>query len=252
MPTHQPDRYSRQTILPEIGEEGQLRLSQAKAAVVGAGGLGSPVLYYLASAGVGHIKIIDSDTVDVTNLNRQFIHFEDDIGKSKAQSAKEKLERYNSSIQVCAETVRLDEDNACGLLCGCDVVLSCVDNIKTRRLLDGACVKLGAAMIDGGISGFDGYVLTVVPGVTPCWQCVFPKGAREESGGVLGAAAGIIGSMMAMEAVKHVAGVPAGPRFYYVDLLDYRITPITARRDAGCSEQYPSLRTILNTFENKA
>ena len=237
-------RYARQIILPEIGSEGQRRLSSAKVAVIGAGGLGSPVLYYLASAGVGVVHIFDSDTVELTNLNRQFIHFQSDIGREKSQSAKEKLERYNKDIQVSASTVRLDAENVRVLLAGFHLALSCVDNTKTRYLLNSACAQSGIPLVDGGIRGFEGYVLSVTPGVTPCYQCIFPgKGQWEnadvsrqhvESAGVLGAAAGILGSMMALEAIKHIAGIPIQPHFYYVDLLSCGITPITAKRVPDC------------------
>ena len=230
-------RYSRQMTLPEIGGEGQRRLSEAKAAVVGAGGLGSPVLYYLASAGFGHIKIIDSDICDITNLNRQFIHFGNDMGREKAQSAKDKLVLYNNEITVCAETVMLDDQNAPDCLSGHDIVLSCVDNKKTRRLINKVCITNNTPFIDGGVQGFEGYILTVAPGITPCFQCIFPMhGLTETAGstGVIGAAAGVIGSMMALEAIKLITGIPICPYFQYVDLLSYRLTPITARKARDC------------------
>ena len=231
------NRYERQIILPEIGEEGQLRLSSSKAAVIGAGGLGSPVLYSLASAGVGHIKIIDSDSVDITNLNRQFIHFENDVGREKSQSAKEKLERYNHDIKIETVTVRLDGENIREHLTGYDVVLSCVDNKKTRCLLNNACVMCNIPFIDGGIQGFEGYILTVIPGVTACYQCIFPiKEQLQNSGdvGVLGAATGALGSMMALETIKYIVGIPILSHFCYVDLLSWRITPIEVERNAEC------------------
>jgi len=230
-------RYSRQIMLSEIGENGQRRLSAAKVAVVGAGGLGSPALYYLASAGVGHIKIIDSDVVDFTNLSRQCIHFEDDIGRKKSQSAKDKLERYNRDIYICATTVAIRDENVRECLEGYHIVLSCADNRKARYLLNSACVHGNIPLIDGGIRGFEGYVLTVLPGVTPCYQCTFPpKGQDEMTGGigVLGAAAGVLGSMMATEAIKHIVGIPVHSHFYFVDLLSNRIAPIQAKKAPDC------------------
>jgi len=228
-------RYSRQIILPEIGEEGQQKLSSAKVVVAGAGGLGSPVLYYLASAGVGHIKMIDSDIVDITNLNRQIIHFENDIDKEKVQSAKEKLEQYNRDIIIDAVTIMLDDKNIGEYLAGYDIVLSCADNKKTRYLINHACVNNKIILIDGGIQGFEGYVLTVIPGVTPCYQCIFPQKDKErQTVGILGATAGAIGSMMAMEAIKYIVGIPITSHFNYVDLLDLRITPVKANRDINC------------------
>jgi len=229
-------RYARQIILPEIGSEGQSRLFSAKVVVVGAGGLGSPVLYSLASAGVGHIKIIDLDIVDITNLNRQFIHFENDIGREKSQSAKDKLEQYNHDIQIDAITVMLDEKNTHELLTGYDAVMSCVDNKKTRYLLNNTCIKNNIFFIDGGIQGFDGYLLTVLPNVTSCYECIFPQKeqVQESGGGVLGVATGVIGSMMAMEAIKYIAGIPITSYFNYVDLLSWRITPINVEKNFDC------------------
>jgi len=230
-------RYSRHVLLSEIGDKGQQRLSATRAAVVGVGGLGSPVLYYLASAGVGQITIIDSDTVDSSNLNRQFIHFEADIGREKARSAREKLEQYNRDIQIHATAVALDDDNAREYLRGHDIVVSCVDSKKTRRLINSVCMSANTPLIDGGVQGFEGYVLTVLPGVTPCYQCIFPsKGNDEDTDGVgvLGAATGVLGSMMATEAIKHIAGISMHAHFYFVDLLSNRITPIRAKRAPDC------------------
>jgi len=220
-------------MLAEIGVEGQRRLADAKVAVVGAGGLGAPVLYSLASAGVGTIKIIDSDTAELTNLNRQFIHFEGDIGKPKAMSAKEKLVRYNSVI--CVETVvkELNHSNAQALLADCDLVISCVDNKQTRHLINSVCINENIILIDGGISGFEGYVLTVLPGVSPCYACMFAHGEETKSG-VLGAAAGVIGSLMAVEAIKILVGIPITRYLHYIDTLGFRVRPIAAEKRANC------------------
>ena len=232
-------RYARQMGLPQIGMEGQIRLKKAKAAVVGAGGLGSPALYYLAAAGVGAIKIIDADSVDITNLNRQILHFQGDLGKEKCRSAKEKLERFNAETTIETAVARLDESNAGVLLHGAGTVISCVDNDETRRTLNAYCAATGTTLINGGVSGFEGYVMVVQPGRTPCFQCIFRAGgekarANAGSGGVLGAAAGVVGSMMAAEAIKSMLGLPAQPSFYYVDLLSAQIIPVSAERDAAC------------------
>lgn len=228
-------RYARQMMLPEIGIEGQRRLSSSRAAVVGAGGLGSPALYYLASAGVGYIRIIDSDIVEMTNLNRQFLHFEKDIGREKAQSASEKLRLYNPDIQIHAATVPLDEKNAPEYLSGCDAVLSCVDNQQTRYLLNSACVKSGTPLIDGGVRGFEGYVLTVLPHVTPCYRCIFPNERQpQEVTGILGATAGVLGAMMAMRTIQQLIGIPIRPYLHFVDLISFCTTPVNAERAPDC------------------
>ena len=231
------NRYARQIILPEIGEEGQRRLLSAKVAVVGAGGLGSPALYYLASAGIGHIHIIDADTLELTNLNRQFIHDESDIGREKSRSAKEKLERYNRDVKVSAGVVSIDGANARDLLGGYSAVLSCVDNKKTRYILNSACVSQDIPLIDGGVRGFEGYTLTVVPGVTPCYACVFPQKDGQDNAaepGILGATAGVLGAMMAMETIKVLVGMPLAHHFCYVDLLSWRLLPIQKQKAENC------------------
>jgi len=169
------DRYERQTILPEIGETGQKRLENSKAAVVGAGGLGSPVLYYLAAAGIRNIRIIDDDTVDITNLNRQFIHFENDLGREKPQSAKEKLYSFNKDVRVDAVHARISKTNAAELLAGFDIVVSCADNNEARHIQNAVCVKNKTPLVNGGVEGFNGYVMVILPGDTPCFECVFPE-----------------------------------------------------------------------------
>jgi len=231
------DRYQRHIVLPQIGIDGQRRLSSARVAVVGAGGLGSPGLFYLASAGVGHLSIIDSDIIDITNLNRQFIHSEDDIGKEKSVSAMEALKRYNSEIDVSAVSITLDEDNARRLLERFDFVLSCVDNTSTRYILNRACIRNRVPLIDGGVEGFGGYVLSVQPGITPCYQCIFPENSlidKQRDAGVLGAAAGVIGSLMAVVAIKAVLGMQTETFLHYVDLLSYRLAPITVKKSLDC------------------
>ena len=228
-------RYARQIIMPEIGEAGQRRLSAAKAAVVGAGGLGAPLLYYLASAGVGSVRIIDSDAVELTNLNRQFVHVENDIGREKALSAGEKLRQYNSDIDIAEHTVRLREENLSEYLDGCNLVVACVDNLHTRYILNDYCVERGIAYVVGGVEGFVGYTLTIVPGVTPCFRCIFPYNNTEPPiGGVLGATAGVVGSLMAMQAIKHIAGVPISSYFHYIDLQTYSIADIKAEKNKDC------------------
>jgi molybdopterin/thiamine biosynthesis adenylyltransferase len=229
------ERYKRQIILPEIGTKGQERLSASKALVVGTGGLGSPVLYYLTAAGVGHIHIMDSDTVEITNLNRQFLHFEQDIGSEKSRSAKNKLTQFNGEIEVSASTIRLKEENVQESIAGYDIVISCVDNVQTRILLNKNCVQCGIPLVDGGAQGFNGYIMLVLPGITPCYHCIFPE-AKQEPGsiGVLGATAGVIGSIMAAQAIKYLIGTLNGFEFLYVDLSSLSFTSIQAKRNPTC------------------
>ena len=232
------NRYERQITLPEVGQTGQERLINARAAVVGAGGLGSPVLYYLAAAGIGAIRIIDGDTVDISNLNRQIIHTENDLGREKRQSAKEKLLSLNNDIKVDAVQARLDKINAAELLSGFDIVISCVDNNAARYIINAACINSKTPQINGGVEGFCGYIMSVLPGETPCFQCIFPEpgvsGHITANRGVLGAGAGAVGSLMAAEAIKVLLGLPVRPCFYYVDLLSTQIIPVEAQKTDGC------------------
>jgi len=230
------ERYSRHMLLPEIGEEGQKKLARTRALVVGTGGLGSPVLYYLAAAGVGHIHIVDSDTVDITNLNRQFLHFEPDIGREKSLSAREKLHRFNSEIELKATTIRLCEENVQEIISDNDIAISCVDNLQTRYLLNRGCVQRGIPLVDGGVSGFDGYSMTILPGVTPCYHCIFPE-AVQSTGviGVLGATAGVTGTIMAVQAIKHLLGINEGSSFLQIDLFSMSFMPIRAKRNPECT-----------------
>ena len=228
------DRYLKQIIIPEIGPDGQERLSGSSAIVIGAGGLGSPVLYYLAAAGVGRIHIVDPDHVAITNLNRQFLHFEQDIGRSKVQSAAEKLSRFNSTTAFQPISVSVDDQNAESLIAGHDIVLSCVDNYETRILLNRACVRSGIPLVDGGVNSLSGYALTVLPG-SPCYECIFPcKPAIRSESGVLGASAGVVGSIMAAQAVKYLAGIREGFGFLLIDLLAFSFQAIRTNVRIGC------------------
>lgn len=211
-------------------------LSAKTVTVAGAGGLGSNVLYHLASAGVGHIRIIDSDVVERPNLNRQFIHFESDIGRRKVQSAAEKLSRYKSSIQISPIAARVDECNASELLDGSSLVVACVDNAQTRYLLNRFCSRAGVPLVDGGVSGLEGYDLLIVPHSTPCYRCIFPEPQLGNVSDMLGAAVGVIGSMMAIQAIKLLAGIPVESYFHYHDLLGMRTTTITTARNPNCPD----------------
>jgi adenylyltransferase/sulfurtransferase len=231
------ERYGRQLIMPDIGKGGQEKLAAARVLVVGAGGLGSPVLYYLAAAGVGHIHIVESDSVDISNLNRQFLHFEKDIGREKSLSAVEKLTEFNSGIEITSSSSRLTEENARECILGYDIVIACVDNLRTRILLNKSCVQCGIPLVDGGVQGFEGYVLTVIPGVTPCRQCIF-HGERERENrgpiGILGATAGTAGSVMAAQAIKYLVGIREDFKLLIFDLRSLEFTAVKAKADPSC------------------
>lgn len=203
-------RYVRQTVLPEIGEGGQAKLAAAKVLVVGAGGLGSPCLYYLAAAGVGSIGIVDHDRVELSNLNRQILHENMDIGRSKVESAADALADLNPEITIQAHTVKLDASNVDGVIADYDIIADGSDNIPTRFLLHDACFRAKKPYVTAAIEGFGGHlgVFTGYEPDKPCYRCLFPDEPDPSvipdcsQRGVLGAFAGVVGSWQALEIVK--------------------------------------------------
>ena len=198
------DRYKRQMML--FGEEGQERLKKAHIFIAGAGGLGSPVSIYLAVAGVGTITIVDMDVVDQTNLNRQILHFDRDIGKKKTASAEEKLQALNPDIKINAIDVRIEESNALKLIGKADGIVDAMDNYPTRYLLNDVAIAKEIPFFHGGIRGFYGQVTTIIPGKTPCLKCIFPKAPPKEVFPVVGVTPGIIGTIQANEVIKYLIG----------------------------------------------
>ena len=198
------ERYKRQMML--FGEEGQERLKKAHIFIAGAGGLGSPVSIYLAVAGVGTITIVDMDVVDLTNLNRQILHFDRDIGKKKTASAEEKLQALNPDIKINAIDVRIEESNALKLIGKADGIVDAMDNYPTRYLLNDIAIAKEIPFFHGGIRGFYGQVTTIIPGKTPCLKCIFPKAPPKEVFPVVGVTPGIIGTIQANEVIKYLIG----------------------------------------------
>jgi molybdopterin/thiamine biosynthesis adenylyltransferase/rhodanese-related sulfurtransferase len=180
MSTEQRDRYSRHLILPEVREEGQQKLLDSKVLTIGAGGLGSPALLYLAAAGVGTIGIVDSDVVEVSNLQRQVIHSTETIGIPKAESAKQAIQRLNPDVKVVLHETRLDGSNARDILAGYDVVVDGCDNFDTRYAVNDAAVALGKPVIHGSIFRFEGMASTFVPFEGPCYRCLYPEAPPPE------------------------------------------------------------------------
>jgi molybdopterin/thiamine biosynthesis adenylyltransferase len=176
----QRDRYSRHLVLPEVGESGQVKFLDAKVGCIGAGGLGSPALLYLAAAGVGTIGIVDSDRVEASNLQRQIVHNTDKIGMLKAESAKEALEKLNPDVEVVVHPVRLDESNAQDILSGYDVVVDGCDNFDTRYVINDAAVALRKPVVHGSIFRFEGMASTFVPFEGPCYRCLYPEAPPPE------------------------------------------------------------------------
>ena len=198
------DRYKRQMML--FGEEGQERLKKAHIFIAGAGGLGSPISIYLAVAGVGTITIVDMDVVDLTNLNRQILHFDRDVGKKKTASAEEKLRELNPDITINAIDVKIEESNAIKLIGRADGIVDAMDNYPTRYLLNDVAIAKKIPLFHGGIRGFYGQATTIIPGITPCLKCIFPKAPPKEIFPVVGVTPGIIGTIQANEVIKYLLG----------------------------------------------
>ncbi|NJE04226.1 ThiF family adenylyltransferase [Thermococcus sp. MV11] len=214
------ERYDRQIMI--FGREGQEKLKSSKVAVVGVGGLGSPVAYYLAAAGIGTLLLIDEQEPELSNLNRQILHWEEDLGKNpKPLSAKWKLERFNPDVRVETFVGRLTEENIDEVLEGVDVIVDCLDNFETRFLLDDYSSRKRVPLVHGAVEGTFGQVTTIVPGVTKSLREIFP-GVRGKRGKfpIIGATAGVVGSIQAMEVIKLLTGIgePLLNRLLIVDL----------------------------------
>jgi len=230
------DRYDRQIKL--FGATGQEKLKRAKVFIAGAGGLGSPISIYLAAAGIGKIVLVDKDVVELSNLNRQILHWERDVGSRKALSALEKLQKMNSDIIVEAATEILDEENVFGLVGDADLIIDAVDNFPTRYLLNKAALDRKIPFIHGAIHGFHGQATTVLPGRTACLRCIFPEAPPPETFPVVGVTPGIIGLIQATEAIKYITGLGellAGKLLIW-DGIRPTLETIDVERDPGCKD----------------
>ena len=236
-------RYSRHLLIPEVGEEGQLRLLDARILLIGAGGLGSPASLYLAAAGVGTLGIVDDDVVDDSNLQRQIVHSTERLGDSKADSAKRTIEALNPDVTVQVFKERLTSENVDRILGeGWDVIVDGADNFPTRYLLNDASVWHGIPVVHGSIFRFEGQTTVFKPKEGPCYRCLFPQPPPPElapscaEGGVLGVLPGIVGSLQANEALKLALGIgePLIGRLLLFDALETQFTEISLRRDPEC------------------
>lgn len=235
-------RHSRQLRIPELGPAGQERLAAAHVLVVGAGGLGSPVLQYLAAAGVGRLTVVDDDAVELSNLNRQTLHRAADVGRKKAERAAEFVAALDAGIVVEARVERLSVDNARDRVREADLCVDATDGLPTKYLLNDACVREGRPLVHGAVTAFAGQVLFVPPGGRPCLRCLFeevpPPGTVPtcQTAGALGAACGVVGSLMAAEAVKALAGTGSllAGRFLTVDVLAPRVREMRFAARADC------------------
>jgi molybdopterin/thiamine biosynthesis adenylyltransferase len=235
-------RYSRHLLIPEVGEEGQLKLLKSKVLLVGAGGLGSPAAVYLAASGVGTLGLIDNDVVDVSNLQRQILHWTSSVGVSKTDSARRTLFEVNPDVKVQTHNVRLDASNALDILADYDVIISGSDNFATAYLVNDASVMLKKPVAYGSIFRFDGQASTFIPHEGPCYRCLYPVATPPEfapscdEAGVLGVLPGIIGIVQATETIKLLLGIgkPLSGRLLVYDALGSTFREFKVRRDPKC------------------
>jgi len=236
-------RYSRHLIIPSVGMAGQRRLKNARVLVVGAGGLGSPALMYLAAAGVGTLGVVDFDVVDESNLQRQVIHGTSDVGRPKAESARDSIREINPLVRVVLHRGRLDSDNALEIFAGYDLILDGTDNFATRYLVNDACVLLGKPYVWGSIYRFDGQASVFWAEHGPCYRCLYPEPPPPgmvpscAEGGVLGVLCGSIGSIQVTEAIKVLTGVgdPLVGRLMVYDALEMSYRTVAVRKDPECA-----------------
>lgn len=238
----QRDRYSRHTLLPEVGAEGQVKLLEAKVLLLGAGGLGAPTALYLAAAGIGKIGLVDDDVVDASNLQRQVIHKTSTVGQPKTSSARQAIEDLNPDVEVVEYNFRLDADNILDVIRDYDIIVDGADNFPTRYLLNDASVRLKKPVVSASILSFDGQISTFMPYVGPCYRCLYPSPPPPElapscsENGVLGVMAGVMGLLQANEVMKLVLGIgePLIGRLLLYEALGTRFTELKARRDPEC------------------
>jgi molybdopterin/thiamine biosynthesis adenylyltransferase/rhodanese-related sulfurtransferase len=252
-------RYARHFTLPDVGEQGQAKLMDAKVLCVGAGGLGSPVAYYLAAAGVGTIGIIDHDTVDMSNLQRQILHTNDRVGMPKVESAKMTLNALNPDVNVIPINERLSSENVMQIIKDYDIVINGCDNFPTRYLINDACVMAKKTLVDGSIFQFEGQATVFSPDEGPCYRCLFPEPPPPgmapscAEAGVLGVLPGLVGCVQALEAMKVIlgAGTPLIGRMMHFDTLSTEIRVLKLRKDPNClvCSENPKITELIDYEE---
>ncbi len=252
-------RYSRHIILPEVGGKGQKKISDAKVLMVGAGGLGCPVGYYLAAAGVGTIAIVDNDEVELSNLQRQIAHSVNTLGMNKADSAKKTFEALNTDVNVVAIKERINSKNILDLMKDYDIVVDGTDNFPTRYLINDACVMLNKPLVSGAILRFEGQVTTIIPGEGHCYRCLFeeppPAGLVPscQEAGVLGVLPGVIGALQATEVLKLIIGKgkPLSNQLLIYDALgvNFRKVKVPKNKDCPVCGENPTITDLTDLPE---
>ena len=241
MTPDQVKRYSRHIIMGDVGSVGQRKLMQAKALIIGAGGLGSPAAVYLSLAGVGTVGLVDFDVVELSNLQRQILHHTPDVGRPKLESARDNIHAYNPDVNVVLHEVRLESDNAMDIISQYDLVVNGADNFATRYLVNDACYLLNKPLVDGSILIFDGQATVFLPG-QGCYRCLFPSPPPPgmvpncAEAGVLGALTGLVGSIQATEALKHFLGIgdSLSSRLLLIDALSMNFREVKLKRNPNC------------------
>ena len=232
------ERYARHLSLPEIGEAGQEKLKQSRVLIIGTGGLGSPAAYYLAAAGVGTLGLMDCDVVEMSNLQRQILHFTADLGRKKTSSAEEKLKALNPDIRIKTYPIRLTSKNAQSILCDFDFVIDATDNFSSKLVIANACHTAKKPYSHAGVSRFFGQTMTVIPGQTACYRCVFESPPKDPKipQGPLGAVPGVIGAIQAIEAIKYLLnlGDLLTNRLLTFDALTMRFREVPVKHNSHC------------------
>jgi len=229
-------RYDRQIMVRGFGVEGQEKLKQARIFIAGAGGLGSAAATYLTAAGVGMIRVVDHDMVELSNLNRQVLHWDEDIGKKKVDSATEKLKRLNQEVEVEAIAEMVTEANISQLVAGFDLIVDAVDNLPTRYLLNKVALEKNIPLFHGAVYGFEGRAMTIIPGETACLRCVYRGVVPGEKFPVIGVTPAVIGCIQATEVIKYIAGIGQllTNRLLVYDGLNMKFTEFRLKKDQNC------------------
>ncbi len=256
---NQIERYSRQIILKEIGGKGQEKLLNSKVLIIGAGGLGSPCAYYLCAAGIGEIGIVDSDNVELNNLQRQILHFTEDVGRAKVDSAEEKLKRLNPDVKIKKYKVRLDSKNIMEIIDEYDLIVDGSDNFPTRYLVNDACVLRKKVLFHAGILRFEGQAITIIPGESACYRCLFPEPPPPgfvpscQEAGIIGVVAGILGLIQANEVIKYILGIGQllKNQLLVFNAIDSSFRKVKVRKDPDCiiCGENPSLKELIDYEE---
>lgn len=253
----QRSRYSRHVLIPEVGEAGQLKLLGSKALLIGAGGLGAPAAFYLAAAGVGTLGLVDDDVVDASNLQRQIIHTTDRVGMNKGESARVAIEALNPDVQVNVHPFRVNKDNVLDLIADYDVIIDGTDNFPTRYLMNDASLMARKPLVHASILRFEGHASTFLPYDGPCYRCLFPEPPPPDmapscgEAGVLGVLCGVMGNIMATEAIKVLLGIgdTLSGRLLIYDALDMTFTELKIRRDPECPACGPNAELEFRDYD---